>query len=49
MREKHPEMASDQAQIGLKWGGLAPESASIIEKRVLASTAKLCALGISAA
>jgi hypothetical protein len=49
MRAKHPEMASDQAKMGLKWRGLVPESARIIEKRHLASAAKLCALGISAA
>ena len=49
MRAKHPEMASDQAKMGLKWGGLAPQSARIIEKQALASATKLCALGISAA
>jgi hypothetical protein len=49
MRAKHPEMASEQAQIGLEWSGLAPESARIIEKRALASAAKLRHLGISAA
>jgi len=49
MRAKHLEMASDQVEMGLKWGGLAPESARIIEKRVLASAAKLRPLGISAA
>ena len=49
MRAKHPEMASDQVEMGLKWGGLAPESARIIEKRVLTSAAKLRPLGISAA
>jgi hypothetical protein len=49
MRVKHPEMASDQAPKGLKWGGLAPESARIIEKQTLASAPKLRALGISAA
>jgi hypothetical protein len=35
--------------IGLRWGVLVPESASIIEKRALASAAKLRPLGISAA
>ena len=49
MRAKHLEMASDQVEMGLKWGGLAPESARIIEKRVLTSAAKLRLLGISAA
>jgi hypothetical protein len=49
MRAKHPEMVSDQVEMGLKWGGLAPESARIIEKRVLTSAAKLRPLGISAA
>jgi len=49
MRAKHPEMASNQAKMGLKWGGLAPQSARIIEKRVPASAAKLRPLGISAA
>lgn len=36
MRAKHPEMASDQAKMGLKWGVLASESTRIIEKRALA-------------
>ena len=49
MRAKHPEMASDQAKMGLKWGVLASESTRIIEKRALASAAKLRPLGISAA
>jgi hypothetical protein len=49
MRAKHLEIGSDQAKTGLKWGGLAPESARIIEKRVIASAAKLRPLGISAA
>ena len=49
MRAKHPEMASDRTKTGLKWGGLAPESARFIEKQALASAAKLRALGISAA
>jgi hypothetical protein len=35
--------------MGLNWGGLAPQSARIIEKRALTSAAKLRALGISAA
>jgi hypothetical protein len=42
-------MASDQVEMGLKWGGLAPQSTRIIEKRVLASEAKLRLSGISAA
>jgi hypothetical protein len=37
MSAKHPKMASDQAQNGLKWGDLALESARIIEKQALAS------------
>lgn len=49
MRAKQPEMALDQAKMGLKWGGLALESARIIEKQALASVAKLRPLGISAA
>jgi len=49
MRAKHPEMASDQAKMGLKCGVLASESTRIIEKRALASAAKLRPLGISAA
>jgi len=49
MSAKHPEMASDQANIGLEWGVLVPESACIIEKRALASAATLRPLGISAA
>ena len=49
MKAKQPEMASDQAKMGLKWGGLAPESTRIIEKRALASEEKLRSLGISAA
>jgi|JI102314DRNA_FD_contig_51_647585_length_687_multi_2_in_0_out_0_1 hypothetical protein len=49
MRAKHPKMGSDQAKTGLKWVGLAPESARIIEKQALASAAKLRLLGISAA
>lgn len=49
MRAKHPEMASDQAKMGLNWGGLAPESARIIEKPAFALEAKLRSLGISAA
>ena len=49
MRAKHPEMASDQAKMGLKWGVLASESTRNIEKRALASAAKLRPLGISAA
>ncbi len=49
MRAKRPEMASDKAKMGLKWSGLAPESARIIQKRALASGAKLCPLGTSAA
>jgi hypothetical protein len=35
MRAKHPQMASDQANMGLKWGGLAPQSTRIIEKQPL--------------
>ena len=49
MRVKHLEIASDQVDMGLKWAGLAPESIRITEKRVLTSTAKLRALGVSAA
>jgi len=37
MSAKHPKMASDQANIGLEWGVLVPESARIIEKQALAS------------
>jgi hypothetical protein len=49
MRVKRLEMGSDQVEMGLNWGGLAPESTRIIKKRVLTSAAKLCAVGISAA
>ena len=35
MRAKHPEMASDQAKMGLKWGVLASESTRIIENEPL--------------
>ena len=35
MRAKHPEMASDKAKMGLKWGVLAPESTRIIENEPL--------------
>lgn len=48
MRAKRLEMAQNPAETGLEWGGL-PESARIIEKRALASAAKLRSLGISAA
>ena len=49
MRTKHLDMASNQAERGLKWGGLASVPTRITEKRQLTSAAKLRALGISAA
>jgi hypothetical protein len=45
---QHLEMASKQAEMGLKWGGWTPRSASIDEKQALMSAAELRTVGISA-
>ena len=49
MKGRRPEMAINQAEMGLKWGDSMPEAIRIVEKQAFTSAAGLRTLGISAA